>query len=418
MSNNLSVLMGIVKTVRLASPLAARVFYDTTQIMQNKPNLQNDEISVSAYITRDYENLRLYLRRKNKPNQTQFWLCNSPALAAKWLAKYILLCLPDVLSVVSLAKTEVSRRRVPSAAKIINIYSAAKLLFVIFFNTMAQKISQLRSILERLYKKYNHRNLIPPDPLQFVYKYKTKADREIAALLAASLSYGRVEQIEKDLIKLFSIMGKSPYEFTISFNQAKRKSLENFKHRFNTGSDVSDLIEILKTVLKKFGSIEKAFLTGYRKEDKNIIPALTIFCERLYRLYENHFGRPVSKGFQFLLSSPSNGSVCKRLNMFLRWMVRSDDVDLGLWKSIDKNKLIVPVDTHIARLCKILGLYKRKTVSLAAAIEITESFKKIEPADPVKYDFCLSRIGIIENCTGKSRKECKSCELLPFCKKS
>jgi uncharacterized protein (TIGR02757 family) len=244
---------------------------------------------------------------------------------------------------------------------------------------MAQKILQLRSTLEKLYKKYNHREFIKPDPLQFVYKYRTKADKEIVGLLGATLAYGRVEQIEKDLIKLFAIIGKSPYEFTICFNRfdrlttskAKRKSLENFKHRFNTGTDIADLLEILKIVLKEFGSIEKAFLAGYKKEDKNIIPALTIFCERLYRLYENHFGRPVSKGFQFLLSSPANGSVCKRLNMFLRWMVRNDDVDLGLWKSIDKAKLIVPVDTHIARLCKILGLYKRKTVTLAAAIEIT-----------------------------------------------
>jgi len=222
----------------------------------------------------------------------------------------------------------------------------------------------------------------------------------------------------KKLNKLFSIIGKSPYQFTINFNGAKRKSLAGFKHRFNTGNDIADLLEILKIVLKKFGSIEKAFLAGYRKEDKNIIPALTIFCERLYRLYENNSRRPISKGFQFLLSSPSNGSVCKRLNMFLRWMVRSDDVDLGLWKSIDKSKLVVPVDTHIARLCKILGLYKRKTLSIKAAMEITESFKKIEPADPVKYDFALSRIGIIENCTGKLRRTCKSCELFRFCKKS
>jgi uncharacterized protein (TIGR02757 family) len=135
-------------------------------------------------------------------------------------------------------------------------------------------------------------------------------------------------------------------------------------------------------------------------------------------MYEKRFDRNVSRGFQFLLASPANGSVCKRLNMFLRWMVRSDDVDPGLWKSIDKTKLIVPVDVHMARLCKILGLYKRKTVTLKAAIEITESFRKIEPADPVKYDFALSRIGIIENCTGKKRLECKNCELFEFCNKA
>jgi len=281
-----------------------------------------------------------------------------------------------------------------------------------------KKETPLRSIFERLYKKYNNSNLITPDPLQFVYKYKTKADREIAALLSACLAYGRVEQIEKDLNNLFDRMGKSPYQFTINFNSAKIKSLAGFKHRFNTGNDIADLLEILKIVLKKFGSIEKAFLAGHKKEDENIIPALTHFCNLLYSMYERRFGKNVGKGIRFLLSSPANGSVCKRLNMFLRWMVRSDDVDLGLWKSIDKSKLVVPVDTHIARLCKILGLYKRKTLSIKAAMEITESFKKIEPADPVKYDFALSRIGIIENCTGKLRRTCKSCELFRFCKKS
>jgi uncharacterized protein (TIGR02757 family) len=132
-------------------------------------------------------------------------------------------------------------------------------------------------------------------------------------------------------------------------------------------------------------------------------------------MYEKRFDRNVSRGFQFLLASPANGSVCKRLNMFLRWMVRRDDVDPGLWKSIDKSKLIVPVDVHMARLCKILGLYKRKTITLKAAVEITESFKLIEPADPVKYDFALSRIGIIENCTGKIRPSCKICHLHELC---
>jgi uncharacterized protein (TIGR02757 family) len=276
---------------------------------------------------------------------------------------------------------------------------------------------KLKIILDRLYAKYNRRDLIAPDPLQFVYKYKMRADREIVALLSATLAYGRVEQIENDLNKLFAIIGKSPFDFTLNFNKTKRERLADFKHRFNTGNDISDLLELLKIVLKKHGSIENFFLEGYNNDDSNIIPALTDFCGRLYVMYEKRFGKKVSKSFQFLLASPANGSVCKRLNMFLRWMVRSDDVDPGLWKSVDKAKLIVPIDVHMARLCKILGLYKRKTVTLAAAVEITESFKLIEPADPVKYDFALSRIGIIENCTGKLRKNCKSCELFPFCKK-
>jgi uncharacterized protein (TIGR02757 family) len=129
---------------------------------------------------------------------------------------------------------------------------------------------------------------------------------------------------------------------------------------------------------------------------------------------KDHNGQP-SVGLKFLLAGPAGGSACKRLNLFLRWMVRKDDVDLGLWKSVDKAKLIVPVDVHIGRLCRILGMYNHKTVSLAAAVEITESFAQIEPADPVKYDFALSRIGILKGCNGKYRAICDGCEILDFC---
>jgi uncharacterized protein (TIGR02757 family) len=274
---------------------------------------------------------------------------------------------------------------------------------------------KLKKIFEGLYNRYNHRNLIAPDPLQFVYQYTEPADKEIVAFLAAALAYGRVEQIEKSLSNLFARMGKSPYAFVQGFDKAKRERLNSFKHRFTTGQDISDLLVLLKQVLKRYGSIQKFFVEGYNPNDKNIIPALTRFCDSLYAMYvKDHNGQP-SVGLKFLLAGPAGGSACKRLNLFLRWMVRKDDVDVGLWKSIDKAKLIVPVDVHIGRLCRILGLYSRKTVSLSAAVEITESFAQIEPADPVKFDFALSRIGIIEGCNGKYRAECASCELLALC---
>jgi uncharacterized protein (TIGR02757 family) len=123
------------------------------------------------------------------------------------------------------------------------------------------------------------------------------------------------------------------------------------------------------------------------------------------------------KGLVFLLAGPGRGGAAKRLNLFLRWMVRSDDVDTGLWRSIDKSKLIVPVDVHMGRLCRILGFHNHKNVSLRTALEITGHFAAIAPADPVKYDFALSRIGILENCTGRCRDDCNACELLPWCLK-
>jgi uncharacterized protein (TIGR02757 family) len=275
---------------------------------------------------------------------------------------------------------------------------------------------KLKKILEGLYRKYNHRKLIKPDPLQFVYKYKSPADKEIVAFLSALLAYGRVEQIEKSLTNLFSLMGKSPYVFVKHFDKTGRKKLSGFKHRFTTGEDIADLLLLFKQVLKHFGSIERFFAEGYSSKDKNIIPALTKFCDSLWKIYsKDHNGQP-TVGLKFLLAGPAGGSACKRLNLFLRWMVRKDDVDPGLWKSIDKAKLIVPVDVHIGRLCRILGFHNNKTISLATAIHITEGFAQIEPSDPVKYDFALSRIGITEGCNGKFDLRCKGCELFDFCR--
>jgi len=274
---------------------------------------------------------------------------------------------------------------------------------------------EIRRVLERLYAKYNHRRLVKPDPLQFLYRYSKREDVEIVALLASGLAYGRVRQIERSLTHLFEHMGKSPYDFVRNFDSDKRARLKDFKHRFTAGDDISDLLELLRDVYDRFGTIERFFARGYDRGDTNIIPALSTFCDSLSAMYARRHNGRLSSGLKYLLASPARGSACKRLNLFLRWMVRDDDVDPGLWKSVDAAKLIVPVDVHMGRLCKILGLYDRKTVSLSAAVEITESFVEIEPPDPVKYDFALSRIGIVENCDGSYRPECEHCELLDFC---
>jgi len=278
-----------------------------------------------------------------------------------------------------------------------------------------ERIEQIKELLERLYIKYNHPEFVPPDPLQFIYKYSNPADREVVALLSAELAYGRVEQIEKSLNDLFGRMGESPYAFVINFSQAQRKKLSSFKHRFTSGQDISDLLAVLRKVLEEKGCIENYFLLGYRDTDQNIISALSKFCQSLLDRFMKHKKAKPTKGLQYLLTNPAGGSACKRLNLFLRWMVRRDEVDPGLWSSIDKAKLIVPVDVHMARLCRVLKLYDQKTVSLAASVKITESFAEIEPTDPVKYDFALSRIGILEDCNGKLRPQCQDCELLEFC---
>ena len=280
---------------------------------------------------------------------------------------------------------------------------------------MTERIDQLKQVLKRLYQKYNRYERIKPDPLQFVYRYNNQADREIVGLLASALAYGRVQQIEKSLDRLFELLGGSPFEFVLDFNETKAKQLKNFKHRFTTGQDICELLFLLKKILQQYGSIESFFIRFYNPDDKNVIPALTGFCDSLYDMSAEEHNGKVSRGLKYLLPNPANGSACKRLNLFLRWMVRRDEVDLGLWQSVDKSKLLVPMDVHMGRLSRILGFHNRKTISLIAAVETTNAFLKIEPTDPVKYDFALSRIGIVENCIGRRHSRCELCDLLEFC---
>jgi hypothetical protein len=225
----------------------------------------------------------------------------------------------------------------------------------------------MQTLLERLYAKYNHRVFVPPDPLQFVYRYTDRRDVEIAAFLASALAYGRVRQIERSLTQLFD----------------------------------------------DYGSLESLFVLGYRREDATVLPALSRFCESLCQMHRGQ----VPAGLNYLLANPRRGSASKRLNLFLRWMVRCDEVDLGLWTRIDKARLIAPIDVHMGRLCRILGLHNDKTISLSTALKVTRAFAEMEPSDPAKYDFALSRIGILEDCTGRPRSACELCELRRICVK-
>ncbi|HUS71664.1 MAG TPA: TIGR02757 family protein [Sedimentisphaerales bacterium] len=280
---------------------------------------------------------------------------------------------------------------------------------------MSKRTAQIEDCLETLYARYNRREFIGSDPLQFVYEYSSPADMEVAAFLSAGLAYGRVQQIQKSLTNLFGRMGESLYAFVRNFDERKRAKLKDFKHRFTTGDDISDLLALLRDIIDKFNSIEKFFTQGYNPSDRNIVPALSKFCNSLLEIYAAEHNGKTSRGLKYLLVNPANGSACKRLNLFLRWMVRDDDVDAGLWKSIDKAKLIVPVDVHMTRLCRIIGFHGQKTASLSTALKITESFTEIEPTDPAKYDFALTRIGILDNCTGKHRSDCEFCDLFAIC---
>jgi len=278
-----------------------------------------------------------------------------------------------------------------------------------------KKQTSLHSILEKLYHKYNKPQLIPPDPLQFVYLYTDPGDMEVVALVSSELAYGRVAQIENSLKDLLSRMGPSPGEFTKCFDEDKREKLRDFKHRFTDGRCISDFLELIGAILRSHGSIEKYFLDRFNSTDEDIVPALSRFSSSLRQMYVQTKGEKLYQGLKYLLPDIGGQSPCKRFNLFLRWMVRDDQVDPGVWDSIPPSKLIVPMDTHMMRLCGFLGLHNRATNSLTTAREVTRNFRRILPDDPVKYDFALSRIGIVEHCTGKLRADCVECELYKYC---
>lgn len=272
---------------------------------------------------------------------------------------------------------------------------------------LAGEIARIRCFLDELYDKYNHREFIGSDPIGFVYEYDNRFDMETVGFVASALAYGRVEQIARSLRELFGLMGKSPYEFIREFDARGRRRLEDFKHRFTSGEDISNLFELLRVVFWEHGSLENYFVSFYDKKATNVIPAMSGFCNGLLDRYSKKHVAKLSSGLKYLLSRPERGSVCKRLNLFLRWMVRDDEIDAGLWKSIDKNKLIVPMDVHMGRICRLLRFYEGKNISLKKALEVTKKFLAICPEDPVRYDFVLCRLGMLNDTKAiESLKKC------------
>lgn len=248
------------------------------------------------------------------------------------------------------------------------------------------RISRLKPVFNNLYHRFNNQKFVSPDPLQFLYDYESESDREIAGLIAAALAYGHVKQICKSVLVVLSKF-QTPSEFLKDSSTRKIKnSFKDFKHRFTNGDDISNLLLAIKRNIKKYGSLENCFMDGFNNTDASIIPALEEFTVKLTK--------SVQKENFFLLPKPSKKSACKRMNLYLKWMVRKDNVDPGCWAKIPRSKLIVPVDTHINRICGRLGFTNRKTADLKTALVITDMFKQLSPNDPTKYDFALTRLGM------------------------
>lgn len=241
--------------------------------------------------------------------------------------------------------------------------------------------------LDGLYDRYNRRRYVHPDPLEFLYSYKTPEDLEIAAMVASSLAYGRVAQITASVSKVLDTMGASPFIFlSRSSNAMLYDAFEGFVHRFATGKTLSCLLIGIKRTVGRYGSLNACFLSGYRNEDETVFSGLRFFVHALTAACD--------QSPHHLMALPERGSACKRLNLFLRWMVRQDAVDPGGWRGIPASKLIIPLDTHMHAFGLKAGMTCRRQADMRTALEITAAFKKVAPEDPVRYDFVLTREGI------------------------
>jgi uncharacterized protein (TIGR02757 family) len=242
------------------------------------------------------------------------------------------------------------------------------------------------SKLEKLYEKYNDKKYIHPDPLEFLYNYESNLDREVVGLVASSLAYGRVTQILKSVTLVLEKF--SPYPASVlegASIQTLKKVFTSFKHRFTTGEELAVFLFNIGRILKKYGSINSCFIAGF-DESKEMLSSILNFIKEL-RAGE-------CSCYNSLVPIPSGKCAYKRMNLYLRWMIRKDEVDPGVWDNISPSKLIIPLDTHMHRISLSYKLTERKQADFNTALEITRAFKKFSPGDPVKYDFALTRLGI------------------------
>ncbi len=237
--------------------------------------------------------------------------------------------------------------------------------------------------LDDLYGRFNRPEWIDPDPLAVAREYRSRADREVAALVAAALAFGGVKQIMASVRTALAPFPR-PYADLLAAQPAEiHRACAFFRHRYAGGEELAALLTGIRGVLKDHASLGALYARLAEPGDQDVVPALARFVRML------EAGSPLSRNF--LLPDPARGSACKRLLLYLRWMVRADAVDLGLWKGVNPAQLVIPLDIHMHRICTRLGFTSRRAADLRTAREVTEAFRALRPDDPVRYDFCLTR---------------------------
>ncbi|MFV0541634.1 MAG: TIGR02757 family protein [Aestuariibaculum sp.] len=249
--------------------------------------------------------------------------------------------------------------------------------------------AELKTFLDEKVEQYNRPNFIETDPIQIPHQFTKKEDIEIAGFLTSTIAWGNRKMIINNAKKLMDLLGNSPYEFIIGHSQTDLERLSPFVHRTFNGNDTVQFIKSLQHIYKNHNGLEAVFTKYAEKE--SLQPAITTFKTLFFEV--EHLQRTEKH-----VSDPKNGSAAKRINMFLRWMVRNDNtgVDFGIWKNLLPAQLSCPLDVHSGNVARKLRLLKRKQNNAKALAELDRNLRQLDKNDPVKYDFALFGLGVFE----------------------
>ena len=243
--------------------------------------------------------------------------------------------------------------------------------------------------LDKLVEKYETKDFIKDDTIQFPHRFENKKDIEIAGFISSILAYGSRKVFIKKLEDLFEIAENEPLNFILNFEP---KMLGDFNYRFGKVEDFSEIFRILRQLYKTDGGLEELFKYGYCECD--ILKMFQVVSDYFYsRVNSNIAGQ----GFSFMIPNPKNGGAMKRMSMFLRWMVRDGNVDLGVWNFVPKSELVIPLDVHVARVSREMGLLKRNSNDFKAVMELMSNLRRFDSEDPAKYDFAMFGYGVSRN---------------------
>ncbi len=276
----------------------------------------------------------------------------------------------------------------------------------------------LRSALDTLYDEFNVERVVA-DPIWIVRRFERSDDQEVVGFIAAALAFGRVQSVLNSIEGMLAAMGPSPAAFVRGFDPARdRGAFNHLVHRWTRGADMAALVWLMHQMIAKRGSIEAFFVEGLPRDAVDVSDGLQSFSTRALTLDQKAvYGRTRPKpGVADFFSRPSSGGACKRLNLFLRWMVRKDRVDLGVWTRVRPGQLIVPLDTHVIRVGQCLRLTRFKSPGWRMAADITASLRKVDPIDPVKFDFSICHLGMMNACGFGKKAGDSQCPLRGACR--